>query len=167
MRNAICLLGCLIVLFTANSCKEEHPYKFDCRDGEVRLTKIKEDFYLLEFVKQDSVRCQWQIEHPVYQFDWGDVNGDGENEIALGVIKKTRHFKQESKRLFIMRVNRQGQIRPVWMGSKAGDGLEDFKIERDSTPARIITYNRMKDSTIVVNQFKLAAFGIEFEKIIK
>lgn len=58
------------------------------------------------------------------------------------------------------------------MGSRAGSEIIDFRVERDSFPARVITQNvyeeRMYPDSISEERlkgirFKLAEFGLEFE----
>ena len=44
----------------------------------------------------------WRLAHPVYQFQTGDVDGDGSEDAMVGVIKKTRFYPM-GKRLFIFK----------------------------------------------------------------
>ena len=45
---------------------------------------------------------EWRLPYPVYQFQTGDVDGDGSMDAMVGVIKKTR-FYPLGKRLFIFK----------------------------------------------------------------
>ena len=115
------------------------------------------------------------LKYPVYRLDHGDLDGDGKEEIAVGVIKSTRYFKNKGKRLFIFQLNSYDHIRPLWLGSRAGSELIDFHIERDSVPARVITQNEyderiFPDSINSRNfkgiRFKLGVFGLNFENYV-
>ena len=68
----------------------------------------------------------WRLPYPVYQFQTGDVDGDGREDAMVGVIKATRFYPEKARRLFIFKeVN--GKARPMWLGSKLGGILEDFR----------------------------------------
>lgn len=73
----------------------------------------------------DSSRNEWQIDYPVYQFQQGDIDGDGIAEAFVGVTKSTRFDSVSRKRLFIFK-NFRNLIRPMWMGSSLGHEMIDF-----------------------------------------
>lgn len=60
-------------------------------------------------------------------------------EIIVGVIKPTRFDPKPDKRLFIYRIADEAYIRPLWLGSRVAQPLEDFRIIREETPTRIRT----------------------------
>lgn len=153
-----------------------NPYEIKCNGGIVRIDRMHDSLNFLRFIKNDSVVSEVCFPYPVYQLDYGDLNGDGKDEIAIGVIKSTRYFKNKGKRLFIYQINSHDHIRPLWLGSRAGSELINFHIERDSVPARVITQNQyieqiFPDSINEQNfkgiRFKLGAFGLEFENYVK
>ena len=74
----------------------------------------------------DSTCDRWDLPYPVYQFQVGDIDGDGSIDAMVGVIKKTRFHRELGRRLFIFK-NYRGHIRPLWMGSKLGGELVDFR----------------------------------------
>ena len=73
----------------------------------------------------DSMSDEWLLPHPVYQFRTGDVDGDGVEEALVGVVKSTRFYPEKGNRLFVFK-NRDGRVRPLWMGSRLGEELVDF-----------------------------------------
>ena len=77
-------------------------------------------------LQTDSTSDRWQLPYPVYQFQVGDVDGNGVDDAVVGVIKKTRFHRELGRRLFIFK-NYRGHIRPLWMGSKLGGELVDFR----------------------------------------
>lgn len=169
----------LFILITAFLCScsshKENPYEVPCNGGIAKIDHIHDSLNYLKFIRNDSLLSQWRLPYPVYRLDYGDLNGDGKDEIAVGVIKSTRFFKNKGKRLFIFQLNSYNHIRPLWMGSRAGSELIDFYIERDSIPARVITQNEyaaqiFPDSISCDNfkgiRFKLGAFGLEFENYV-
>lgn len=162
-------------LLCACTSPEENPNEVPCNGGIAKIETVHDSLHFLKFIRNDSVLSTWELRHPVYRLDYGDLDGDGKDEIAVGVIKSTRFFKNKGKRLFIFQLNSYNHIRPLWMGSRAGSELIDFYIERDSIPARVITQNEyaaqiFPDSISCDNfkgiRFKLGAFGLEFENYV-
>jgi len=73
----------------------------------------------------DSMSDEWLLSYPVYQFRTGDVDGDGVEEALVGVVKSTRFYPEKGNRLFVFK-NRNGRVRPLWLGSRLGEELVDF-----------------------------------------
>lgn len=78
----------------------------------------------------DSTVDRWRLPYPVYQFQTGDVDGDGIDEALVGVVKKTRFHREAARRLFVFR-NARGYVRPLWLGSRLGGVLRDFRYAGD------------------------------------
>ena len=82
------------------------------------LRKENDSLYWLG-VKGGSKSDEWRLAHPVYQFQTGDIDGDGSEDAMVGVIKKTRYYPM-GRRLFIFKqINakagmrrQEGRIRP-------------------------------------------------------
>ena len=170
------VLFCLttIAFYTCSSSTDK-TNEFQCNGGIVRLDQVNDSLHFLKFIRNDSVVSEWMLKYPVYRLDHGDLDGDGKEEIAVGVIKSTRYFKNKGKRLFIFQLNSYDHIRPLWLGSRAGSELIDFHIERDSVPARVITQNEyderiFPDSINSRNfkgiRFKLGVFGLNYENYV-
>jgi hypothetical protein len=103
----------------------------------------------------------WRLPYPVYQFQTGDVDGDGSVDAMVGVIKSTRFYPEKGRRLFIFKqVN--GKARPLWLGSKLGGILEDFRyIDR-----KIRALESTTDSLYVVSEYRWSGFGMNFDHYI-
>ena len=135
------------------------------------LRKENDSLYWLG-VKGGRKADEWRLAHPVYQFQTGDVDGDGSEDAIVGVIKKTRYFPM-GKRLFIFKqIDGSGGaklVRPMWLGSKLGGILEDFRYvapaEGDSL-GRIRALESTSDSLYVVSDYRWSGFGIKFERFI-
>ena len=117
---------------------------------------------ILHIANNGDTLSDWRLYHSVYHCDYGDVNGDGLPEIAVGVTKKTKYWRTEDKRLFIFKLYDGRLIRPLWLGSRLGCPIISFRIERDSTPARIISTEQCGDSTIHA-MYRIKGFGPKFE----
>ena len=145
------------------------------RSQAFELRKENDSLYWLG-VKGGSKSDEWRLGHPVYQFQTGDVNGDGSEDAMVGVIKKTRYYPM-GKRLFIFKqidgTNPKGEackkVRPMWLGSKLGGILEDFRFiapaDGDSL-GRIRALESTTDSLYVVSDYKWSGFGMKFDRFI-
>lgn len=145
------------------------------RSQAFELRKENNSLYWLG-VKGGSKSDEWRLAHPVYQFQTGDVDGDGSEDAIVGVIKKTRYYPM-GRRLFIFKqidgTNQKGEackkVRPMWLGSKLGGILEDFRFvapaEGDSM-GRIRALESTTDSLYVVSDYKWSGFGMKFERFI-
>ena len=134
------------------------------------LRKENDSLYWLG-VKGGSKSDEWRLAHPVYQFQTGDVDGDGSEDAMVGVIKKTRYYPM-GRRLFIFKQidgSTRKLVRPMWLGSKLGGILEDFRFvtpaEGDSV-GRIRALESTTDSLYVVSDYKWSGFGMKFERFI-
>jgi hypothetical protein len=82
-------------------------------------------------------------------------------DAMVGVIKSTRFYPEKGRRLFIFKqVN--GKARPLWMGSKLGGILEDFRYN----DGMIRALERTTDSLYVVSDYKWEGFGMKFDHFI-
>ena len=120
---------------------------------------------------------EWRLPYPVYQFQTGDVDGDGSIDAMVGVIKSTR-FYPLGKRLFIFKqidakatasMHRRKLVRPLWLGSKLGGNLEDVRFvapaDGDSL-GRIRALESTTDSLFAVSDYKWSGFGMKFDHLI-
>lgn len=101
--------------------------------------------------------ARWRLDYPVYRLATGDVDGDGKDEALVGVIKPTRFYPQPARRLFLFKqVN--GKIRPMWMGSRLGGILCDFRFVRPY----VRTLQSTTDGKYVVADYAWDDFGLTF-----
>ncbi len=103
----------------------------------------------------------WRLPYPVYQFQTGDVDGNGTTDAMVGVVKSTRYYPEKGRRLFIFKLV-NGKARPLWMGSKLGGILEDFRLVEGKVRALEAT----ADSLYVVSDYRWNGFGMNHERYI-
>ena len=132
---------------------------------QARFNQHQDDFTLRK--QHDSLYWlnDWRLPYPVYRFETGDVDGDGSLDAMVGVVKPTRFFPETARRLFIFKqVN--GKARPLWLGSKLGGILEDFRFippaEGDSI-GLIRALESTSDSLYVVTDYRWGSFGMDFD----
>jgi hypothetical protein len=121
----------------------------------------KNDTLSILTLRTDTTCDRWELPCPVYQFATGDVDGDGSIDAMVGVIKTTRYFKEKGRRLFIFK-NYEGLVRPLWMGSKLGGILEDFRF----IDGKIRSLECTTDGKYVVAEYRWDHFGMGFERFL-
>lgn len=101
----------------------------------------------------------WPLPFPVYRFETADVNGDGSTDAIVGVIKRTRYDPEVRRRVFVFK-NYRGHVRPLWLGSRLGQPVADFRfIARDGV-LRVLETER--SGLFLVAEYRWRAFGMEF-----
>lgn len=133
----------------------------------ISLQKLSDSLYVIKSKINGKLVSSWQLEYPVFHFECGDINGDGVQEIAVGVIKKTRYWHETGKRIFLFKLFQGQLIRPLWLGSRVGYPLVSFHLERDSVPMMIHTVELKTDSTLTEALYRNKGFGLKFVKYIK
>lgn len=91
-----------------------------------------------------------------YQLDTADVNHDGKTEVLVGLIKTTQFDPQQKRRLFILRID-DGQLRPLWLGSKVCQQLVDFKALSHGI---VKTLEKTKNGNYAVGRYEWQGFGL-------
>ena len=105
--------------------------------------------------------CDWRLPYPVYQFQTGDVDGDGQADAMVGVIKATRFYPEKARQLFIFK-RVKDKARPLWLGSKLGGILEDFRFK----DGKIRALETTTDSLYVVSDYQWNGFGLVLDHFI-
>ena len=129
--------------------------------GQEFSLEQKNDTLSFLTLKTDSTCDRWELPYPVYQFCTGDVDGNGSTDAIVGVVKSTRYYKEQGRRIFIFK-NYNGYVRPLWMGSKLGGILEDFRFK----DGLIRSLETTKDGKYVVAEYRWAHFGMGFERFL-
>ena len=172
------LLMLTVSICQAQGLKTQTPQTFELRQENDSL-------YWLG-VKGGSKSDAWRLPYPVYQFQTGDVDGDGREDAMVGVIKGTRFYPEKARRLFIFKQidghkptgEACKKARPLWLGSKLGGILEDFRfiVPADTTDTAntsdsansdrrgiIRALESTTDSRYVVSDYVWSGFGMKFD----
>ncbi|MCR5453998.1 MAG: nuclear receptor-binding factor 2 [Bacteroidales bacterium] len=166
MRFSI-IIATIIITHLIASCSNNYCEICSTDCGRVIIADPSDSLAtIVHIADSGDTLSAWPLHHAVYHYDYGDVNGDGLPEIAVGVTKKTRYWRSEDKRLFIFKLYQGQLIRPLWLGSRLGCPIVTFRIERDSVPARIVSTEQCGDSIKQV-MYRIKGFGPKFEKYIQ
>lgn len=123
----------------------------------------KDSFQLSTTSKKDpAFFSKWDLPYPVFHVEVGDVDGNGTDEIIVGVIKATRFDPVVRKRLFIFKLV-EGYIRPMWLGSRVSQPLESFHLVAGKDHPYIRTVEKEQDGKFLVANYHWDVFGLEFE----
>jgi hypothetical protein len=117
----------------------------------------------LKRLDKSGIISEWKLNYPVFHFERGDIDGDGTEDILVGVIKPTRYDSVVRKRIFIFKLV-DGYIRPMWLGSRVSQPLEDFKVIHTPTLNYIRTIEQESNGLFLVADYKWKGFGLRFMK---
>ena len=124
------------------------------------LRQLNDTLHVLELSSKQHV-SKWPLPYPVYQFQTGDVDGDGKTDAMVGVIKSTRYFPEKGRRLFIFK-NFEGHVRALWLGSRLGGILQDFRF----VDGLIRSLETTADNRYVVAEYQWEHFGMGFRRFL-
>ena len=124
------------------------------------LRQVNDTLHVLELSSKQQV-SKWPLPYPVYQFQTGDVDGDGKTDAMVGVIKSTRYFPEKGRRLFIFK-NYEGHVRALWLGSRLGGILQDFRF----IDGLIRSLETTTDNRYVVAEYQWEHFGMSFRRFL-
>lgn len=111
-----------------------------------RVSKIGKD---IDMTKLNP----WKIEA-------GDVDGDGKNEVLLGVYKKTRFDRKKNNRLFIYGWDKD-DLFPKWLGSSLSLPFYDFVVGDLGNNGKnmLVSLERTKDGGSRIMVYEWSGFG--------
>ena len=134
----------------------DYHLKLKLRDDT--LTHIYSEMY-----KGDSLvfESRWFLPYPVYRFFIADFNNDGLQDIGVGVIKSTRFDPVVRKRPFFLQFL-DGAVRPLWLGTKLGHPLENFKAIKRKGKTYLRSLEIEKDGTYLIAEYIWHGFGFKF-----
>jgi hypothetical protein len=167
-----CLLAC-------GGCGKEEPPP-QCYDREVtagektlRISLERASDTLSRIMVKTIVdgvparAAAYRLPYPVYRFDIGDLTGNGVPDIAVGVIKTTRYHPVMAKRPFLFKIDDEGKVRKLWMGSRVSQPLEDFVLTTGETPARVLTVEMERSGKYLVAVYRYQGFGLKHDGYVK
>jgi hypothetical protein len=161
--------SCFILLFIL-ACNRDDQFpgtrEIEISDrhfqGKVVLEKLvsRTGFKLLLKDSLNKITDQTIFQYVPYTLDTADVNHDGKTEILVGLIKPTEFDPIEKKRLFILRID-DGQLRPLWLGSRVCQELINFKTAKNGI---VETLEKKKDGHYALGQYTWQGFGLTLKK---
>lgn len=138
------------------------------KDGiaeELCLTAEKGGIYGKELIitKNDEVIGRYDLEAlKPWTVQVADVDGDGRNEISVGVYKTARFHPVMAKRPFVYDWNK-GALSPKWLGSRLSRPFDDYifcDIDEDGMD-ELVSIELLSNGRKVINAYKWKGFGFE------
>lgn len=117
--------------------------------------------FLLEDKIEEIYRKDYSELKP-WKIAIGDVDGDGVDEISIGVYKESPLHEVMAKRPFIYSFI-DGELRPKWRGSRLARPFIDyiiFDLDGDGID-EIISIEILEDNRKIINSYKWKGFGFE------
>ena len=117
------------------------------------------------FSLKDGIKEEYQEDFSrlkPWKLALGDIDGDGKDEVSIGVYKKTRFHQLMAKRPFIYSYE-NNRLQPKWRGSRLSKPFSDYgfyDIDGDGID-EIISIEILEDNKKVINTYKWEGFGFE------
>lgn len=146
----------VVLLLALYGCSFIPLWGIEGASGTFTLHKEHDSLYHL-VLTTDSTCDRWTLPYPVYRMETGDVDGNGSTDALVGVVKGTRFHPEKGRRLFIFK-NYRGLVRPLWLGSKLGGRLIDFRFAN----RRVRSLEAASDSIFAVAEYEWDGFGLSF-----
>ena len=159
----------LIPLLAITSCSTnlDNQVTVQSADGEIKVSLLaKGNVNFLQCHVRDSLTDSWPLQYPVFKLVKGDINNDGTDDIAVGVIKSTRRDTTVRKRLFIYQI-RNKSIIPLWLGSSLSHPLEDFTIIQTDSITLVRSIEIEESNRYLVVEYEWFGFGLTFRKYLQ
>lgn len=140
----------------------------DNHNLEISFNRYSDSLSELKLFVDGTLNSVWELKYPVYKVDFGDIDGNKIPDILVGTIKPTRYYHKFDKRLFIFKITDRYYIRPLWLGSRVSQPLENFRfIENEFSDNIIRTIEKEQNGNFMVAEYKWKGFGLKFEKYIQ
>ena len=136
----------------------------DSDNGGFSIAKENDTLYNL-ILETDSSCDVWELRYPVYRFCTGDMDGDSIVDAIVGVEKTTRFDPVVRRRVFMFR-NIGGKVRPLWMGSRLGQPVVDFRVVQVDGETRLRSVEEEKNGKFLVAEYRWSSFGVKFIRYI-
>ena len=164
MKGVWRILMALLVVSCGNDRTADEEDGFVSGPYGVWMETENDSMNIVRLAVDGEVVDSMTLPFPVYRIDGGDLDADGIPEVCIGVVKATKYWKDVDRRLFIYRLYHGRYIRPLWLGSRVGHRLVDFRVCRDSVPAIIVTDELTRDGVLINGQYELKGFGLYTEQ---
>jgi hypothetical protein len=153
----------LVMIFSSCTGSEPLQQKIQITLGDISADAkvvleplIVNKGFSLTLYQDHAISDRTIFKYQYYKLDTADIDRDGHTDILVGIIKPTEFDPVEKKRLFILRVD-NGQLRPLWLGSKVCQELIDFKTVGNGI---VQTFERTKNGKYAVGNYKWQSFGL-------
>ena len=131
-----------------------------CKAQTYSLEQVNDSLSFLTLTT-DGHTDRYRLPWPTLRWCTGDVDGDGVEDAMVMVVKRTRFDKRVLPRLFTF-TQKNGRVRPLWLGSQLGGILEDFRF----VDGQVITLQRTTDYRYVVMTHRWRKFGLGADSIL-
>ena len=165
---ALVLVICAAIPIIFYSEKHDH---FKIKNGHnivlVSLKKYNDSCYFLfaeSYLKNKKIfTSSWRLNYPVYHFEVGDIDNNGQEDIAVGVVKSTYYDKVVRKRPFFFTLE-NGYIIKLWTGTSLTFPLENFRIVKSNGVSYLRAIELERDHKYLVAEYLWNGFGFRSYK---
>lgn len=96
--------------------------------------------------------------HPVHSLELGDLDGDGNVDVLVGVTKSNRHDPEMRRRIQVW-TRGEDRLRPVWLGTKLVAELRECRIAARQDGRKDLFSLETRGKDWLVARLKWSGFG--------
>lgn len=161
------LLFFLFEILSNESMDKKDGYLIKGEKYSVEIIKNKSSqyankIYINSIGKKKSTFTKDISDLNVWKLEVGDIDGDGIDEVGLGVYTQSPLHPIDAKRPYIYTFNGEDLI-PKWRGSRLSRPFIDFifyDIDKDKTD-EIVSIEILREEKYIINSYKWKGFGFE------
>ena len=165
--TVLILLFFLFEILSNESMDKKDGYLIKGEKYSVEIIKNKSSqyankIYINSIGKKKSTFTKDISDLNVWKLEVGDIDGDGIDEVGLGVYTQSPLHPIDAKRPYIYTFNGEKLI-AKWRGSRLSRPFVDFifyDIDKD-TSDEILSIEVLKDGKYIINSYKWKGFGFE------
>lgn len=166
--KVVSVVGIAAFFLSCNNESYSKSMKIDDKTfkGKIRVEKNdKIDRYSLSIHNQLSGgKDRILTPYKIFKLETGDIDGDGQTDICIGIVKPTPFDSAMRRRLFIFQIE-SDYIRPLWLGSRLICPLVNFKVvPRENGVSHVIAIEQ-ESRKYRVSEYKWGTFGLQLVKV--
>lgn len=159
--NLFCFFLCIVctILITG---KGVNSYRIASHSTNYTLTSVKKEGTRLRLYKAKKLVDWKTFTDSVASLTIVDIDNDGNEDIAVGIVKSSRWSNVKSLKMHLYKVQ-SDRILPLWRSSKLTSNLIDFCFIRTSGRNSACVIERLPDASYNLIMFQWKYFGLVFE----
>lgn len=140
--------------------KNIYPLKSELKSYYIKLDK-KDRYQLITLDSLNKVIESREFLDSICKISIADFDNDGNEDIALGIIKSSRWSNEKSLKMHLYKI-KDSRILPLWRSSKLTSNLIDYTFIKDSNITYCYAIEKLKTNSFNLIKFKWKSFGYAF-----
>lgn len=161
------------ILYIFSACLMFTPPAFGTATDSTFIIHSQSTTYKLESVKKENTRlilykAGKRVDSILYSDSIAsisivDIDNDGNEDVAVGIIKSSRWSKEKSLKMYLYRI-KADRILPMWRSSKLTSNLIEFCFVNNSGKNYAVVIEKLSNNSYNLIRFRWKNFGLVYDK---